>query len=129
MLELERGNLIGAYMYGDNDPMDAELLRFVGLNGARVLDIVRAEPSDEAAARRILVLSGKTRAECERFSRRLRRRSGIFLAMIDADENRLPPRFRTALLGFIYNRMIMPFAYAYFRRMEGKANGYRNARV
>ena len=118
VIETNSGNRFGEYMFGQNDPADAELLRFLGMSAAQVLDVVRAECDDRAAAARVLALSAKTREQCERFSRKFRRSMGVFLAMMDADENRLPASVRTAVLRFVYNRVVMPPAYAYFQWME-----------
>ncbi len=123
VIETRSGNLFGEYMFGENDPADAELLRFLRVSAAQVLDVVQVEADDRAAAERVLALSGKTRETCERFSRRFRRGLGLFLLMIDADENRAPRGARTALLRFVYNRVIMPPAYAYFHWMERRSVG------
>jgi Domain of unknown function (DUF5069) len=127
VLELGAGNAIGDYMYGANDPVDGELLRFLGVTDRQVLDIVRDEPSDEAAARRILSLSGKTQSDRRNFSLRFRRRNAIFLAMMDADENRAPRGLRTAVLRFVYNRVIVPPVHMYFAMKEREVTTLRKA--
>jgi hypothetical protein len=47
------GEMLGEYMFGDNDYMDAKLLRFLGLNDRQICEIVGSEPDDERAALRI----------------------------------------------------------------------------
>ncbi|HET7812784.1 MAG TPA: DUF5069 domain-containing protein [Candidatus Baltobacteraceae bacterium] len=109
---------IGEYIFGQNDPVDGMLLRFLGISDEEVLDVVRAIPDDRAAAMQILTMSGKNPDECARFSRRLMRVNGLFLAMMDADEGRCKPSVRTSFLCWFYNRVIMAPAYAYFARKE-----------
>jgi hypothetical protein len=85
------GEMLGDYMFGDKDYMDANLLRFLGLNDVQVCEIIRSEPDDERAARRILERSGRTAARCAAFNRAFVRANGLFLAMMDADEGRCKP--------------------------------------
>lgn len=120
VLELGTGNTIGEYMFGDNDPADSELLRFLGLSSQQVLNVVGAENDDVVAAKRLLAMSRKTGAQCAKFTRRFRLMMAPFLAMMDADEDRMPPGLRTSLLRFVYNSIVMPPAYAYFRSQEKK---------
>jgi hypothetical protein len=127
VLELRGGNLIGEYMFGENDPADGALLRFLGLSSTQVLDVVGSEPNDRDAAARLLQMTGKTTEQCRRFTRQFRLTNGPFLAMMDADENRTAPGVKASLLRWIYNRIIMPPAYAHFRRMENKRKSYGQA--
>jgi hypothetical protein len=121
VVEIQDGNRIGEYMFGENDPADAELLRFLGLSAQQILELVQNESNDEVAATQILALSGKSAAKCAKFSRKFRILLGPFLAMMDADEYRTGPGFRTALLRFVYNRIVMPPAYLYFHWKERRA--------
>lgn len=111
-------NRIGEYIFGRNDPVDGMLLRFLRISDEEVLDVVRANPDDRAAAMQILTMSGKSPDECARFSRRLMRVNGAFLAMMDADEGRSKPGPWTSFLRWFYNCVIMTPAYAYFARKE-----------
>lgn len=109
---------IDDYIFGQNDPADGMLLRFLGISDEEALDIVRAIPDDRAAAMQILATSGKSPEQCARFSRKFSLVNGPFLAMMDADEGRRKPGFATSLLRWFYNSVIMTPAYAYFARKE-----------
>src|SRR6516165_4858385 len=76
-------NRVGEYTFGENNPLYAQLLRFLRVSSRHVLDIVRNEPNDEAAAMRLLALSGRTPEQCRRFTGRLRAVMAPFLAMMD----------------------------------------------
>lgn len=108
----------GEYIFGENDPADAKVLRFLGVSDGDVLDVVRTLPDDYAAALHLLSMSGKTPEECAAFSRRFNRAMMPFLAMIEADEGRRKPGAGTAFLRWFYNRVLMPPAYTFFRLKE-----------
>lgn len=110
--------LDGDYMFGERDYADGRLLGFLGVSSEQVLEVVRGEPDDAAAAARILTMSGKTRPECEAFSRRFHLLMGPFLPMIDADEGRLAAGPWSAFLRGLYNGVIARPAVALFRRNE-----------
>jgi Domain of unknown function (DUF5069) len=114
----ESGKRTGEYMYGKHDPADAQVLKFLGISDEEILDIVRAIPDDDAAAMQVLSTSGKTREQCEAFSRRYWMLNAPFMAMMDADEGRRTPGPLTSLLRWFYNNVIMPPAYAYFKMKE-----------
>lgn len=108
--------LFDGYCYGNNDFMDSIVLRFLRTNDEDVSAVVRAHPDDEAA--RILIeRSRRTPEECRKFSRLFTRSLRAF-PIIDADERRLPPSFKTAALQRFYNGVMMPIVYAIFRRAE-----------
>ena len=108
----------GGYLFGVNDPADGDLLRFLGLGNDDVLDVLRREPDDAAAAAELVRRSGRTPAACAAWSARTRRTSGLFLAMMDADEGRRPPGVSTTLLRLAYNGLVMPPGYLLYRRAE-----------
>ena len=112
---LAPGAMLGDYMFGKKDYMDAILLRFLRLDDAQICDIVRAEPDDERAARRIVELSGKTQAECAAFNRRLVRGNGLFMAMMDADEGRRKPGIVVNLMRGVYNAVVFPLGKLMYR--------------
>ncbi len=109
------GEMLGAYMFGDNDYMDAKLLRFLGLNDAQICAIVREEPDDRSAAQRILERSGKTAAQCATFNRAFARRNAPFLGMMDADEGRRKAGLGSALLKLAYNAVVFPLGILMYR--------------
>jgi hypothetical protein len=108
----------GGYLFGVNDPADGQLLRFLGLGNDDVLAVLRREPDDAAAAAEVVRRSGRTPAECAAWSARTLRTSGLFLAMMDADEGRRPPSVGTTLLRLAYNGLVMPPGYLVYRRAE-----------
>jgi hypothetical protein len=111
-------DLLWPYCFGVNDPADTQLLRFLRLTNEDVLDVVRREPDDAAAAAEIVRRSGRTPEECAAWSARYLRRNAPFLAMIDADEGRRPTGASTTLLRVLYNGVIMPPYYGVYRVME-----------
>lgn len=127
VLEMRSGNRIGEYMFGESDPSDSELLRFLGLTSQHVLDVVQAEADDNAAAAHLLQISGKTPEQCARFTRKFRRIMGVFLAMMDADEHPDRSGLRKSFLRFVYNRIVVPPAYWFFAWQERRAARVRNA--
>jgi hypothetical protein len=106
------------YQFGVHDPADRQLLRFLGLTNDDVLDVLRREPDNAAAAAELVRRSGRTPPECAAWSDRFRRWNTPFLAMIDADEGRREPGLSTTLLRYLYNRVIMPPTDRIYRRME-----------
>ena len=113
-------DLLGDYLFGVNDPMDAQLLGFLGLDNDAFLAVLRREPDDGAAAAELVRRSGKGPEACAAWSTRTRRLNGPFLAMIDADEGRRPPGVGTTLLKLVYNRAIMAPTYPLYRRAEAR---------
>ena len=111
------GRLIDGYCYGDNDFIDARVLKFLRTNDRTVSALVREHPDDAAVARRIVASSGRTRDECRNFSRRLRR-TFLNFAMLEADEGRMTPGLKRTIIRFAYNGVLMPAVYAMFRRAE-----------
>ncbi len=115
MIGAKRGDLLGEYMLGKNDYLDAQLLRFLAMTDSQVCDLIRDEPADDDAARRVLDAGGKTSAECESFNHEFHRRNAPFLAMIDADEDRLKAAFYASLLKAFYNSTLVPPATLAYR--------------
>jgi hypothetical protein len=109
------GEMLGEYMFGDNDYMDSRLLHFLGLNDAQVSEVVRDEPDDNRAAQRILELSGKMAAQCAAFNRAFLRSNAPFLAMMDADEGRRKPGIGTSLMTAAYNAVVFPIGILMYR--------------
>jgi hypothetical protein len=113
-------DLLGDYLFGVNDPMDAQLLGFLGLDNDAVLAVLRREPDDAAAAAEMVRRSGKTPDACAAWSARARRLNGPFLAMMDADEGRRPPGAGTTLLKLVYNGVVMAPTYPIYRWAEAR---------
>ena len=109
------------YLFGENDPMDATLLTFLRAGREDVLSLLREQPDDAAAAAELVRRSGRTAQECAAWGASLRRRMGVFIAMIEADEGRRAPGWGTSLLQSVYNRLIMPVSYWKYRRDEARA--------
>jgi len=116
--EVAGRDLLGEYLFGVNDPADAELLRFLDMTNEDVLAVLRREPDDARAAAELVRLSGRTPAECAAWSHRYLRWNGPFLAMMDADEGRRSPGAGTTALRLIYNYLIMAPYYPIYRRLE-----------
>lgn len=112
-------DLMNGYLYGDNDFVDAQVLAFLRTDDRALLGLVEQSPSDDQAARAAISRSGRSHDECAAFSSALRRKVMGFV-MLDADEGRLPPGPRRAIVAFFYNRVVMPIFYAAFRRAEAK---------
>jgi hypothetical protein len=116
----ESGNdLMNGYLYGDNDFMDGSVLRFLGMSDAEFSADICSEADDEAGIRRALANTSRSAAERLEFSTKMERQLKSF-PIIDADEGRLPPGFRTSALKFFYNSLMMPIVYPVFRRAERK---------
>lgn len=114
------GNELGnAYLYGDNDFIDGQLLRFLGLSGDRVRAIVAANASDEQAAAAIIAESRKTPEERRAFSDALRARLHDFY-IFQADEHRVHGP-KAWFIRFIYNYVLMPRFRRAFRKAERTA--------
>ncbi|HVG96940.1 MAG TPA: DUF5069 domain-containing protein [Chloroflexota bacterium] len=113
-------DLLGDYLFGVNDPMDAQLLRFLDFDNEAVLLVLRREPDDGAAAAELVRRGGRTPEECAAWSSRARRLNSPFLAMIDADEDRRAPGVSTTLLKLVYNRVVMAPSYPVYRRAEAR---------
>jgi hypothetical protein len=109
------GEMLGEYMFGDQDYMDAKLLRFLGLRDTDICEVIRSEPDDERAAQRIIARSGKTGAQCAAFNRAFVRASAPFLAMMDADEGRRNSGLGTSLMKAAYNAVIFPLGILMYR--------------
>lgn len=109
------GEMLGEYMFGDADYMDAKLLRFLGLADAAICEIVRDEADDARAARRILERSGRSPEQCEAFNLAFTRGTAPFLAMMDADEGRRQPGVCTSLMKAAYNALVFPLGILMYR--------------
>lgn len=114
------GEMLGEYMFGDHDYMDAKLLHFLGLKDARICEMIQREPDDERAAEHIIALSGKTAAQCAAFNRSFLRANAPFLAMMDADEGRRNPGLSASLMKVAYNAVIFPLGILMYRSRYGK---------
>jgi hypothetical protein len=114
------GEMLGEYMFGDHDYMDAKLLRFLDLKDAYICEIVRSEPDDERAAQRIIAHSGKTAAQCAAFNRSFLRANAPFLAMMDADEGRRKPGLGASLMKAAYNAVIFPLGILMYRNAPAR---------
>ncbi len=123
--EVTGQDLLWPYMFGVHDPADRQLLRFLGMKNEDVLEVLRHEPDDAAAAAEIVRRSGRTPAECAAWNAQYLRFNAPFLAMMDADEARRPAGVSTSLLRWIYNRVVMAPSYPIYRRLErgGRATG------
>jgi hypothetical protein len=112
-------DLMEGYLYGDNDFIDKRVLEFLRTDDAAVSAVVREEHDDAAAAAIIAQRSGRTAEERRAFSKQLRGQLFDFVLM-EADEGRLPPGLKRAVVRFLYNRVMMPVFYAQFRAAERK---------
>lgn len=108
---------MNGYLYGESDFLDGRVLRFLGTSDTAFVADVCSEADDEAGVRRALARSGRTASERREFSAKMEKELKAF-PIIDADEGRLPPGFRTNVLKFFYNSMMMPIVYIVFRRAE-----------
>jgi len=114
-LEAKRGDVLGDYLFGDNDYLDAQLLRFLAMTQTQIGNLIQDQLDDDEAARRILDAGHKTSADCTAFNRAFLRWNAPFLAMIDADENRRKSGPYTRLLKVFYNGVIVPPATLVYR--------------
>jgi len=108
---------IDGYCYGDNDFVDAQVLRFLRISDDEVLDLVREHRDDADVAAIIVQRSGRSSEEVAAFNKRLRR-SMFDFALMEADEGRMAPGFKRNAITFFYNRLLMPIVYAMFARAE-----------
>ncbi len=115
-------DLMNGYLYGESDFYDGRVLRFLGVTDTEFSADVCSEADDEAGVRRVLAKTGRTETERREFSANLERQLKAF-PIIDADEGRLPPGFRTSALKFLYNSLMMPIVHVIFRRAEQKRRG------
>ena len=112
------GRLFDGYCYGDNDFIDKMVLSFLHTDDSAVSALVREHASDEEVARILVERSGRSPAECEQFSRQMRRKLADFI-LIEADEGRVTGA-KGALVKFLYNNAMMPIVYRMFARDESK---------
>jgi hypothetical protein len=112
-------DLLDGYQFGDHNPTDAIMLRFLGLKGADVLEILREEKDDEAAGAAILARSHRDAAAVERWNRWFSRLYKLVLVGIDADEGRVPPTAGNTLIKLIIRHVIQPPAAAWYRLRSG----------
>ena len=103
-------DLLSPYLFGDTDPFDGALMRFLRTNENGVLDLLRREPDDAAAAAQLVRRSGRTPEECVAWSTQFRRRMRLLIACLEADEGRWTGR-RAAAARFFYNHVVMPPVY------------------
>lgn len=111
--------LFDGYCYGRNDFIDARVLRFLNVSDEEVCACVRENSDDAEAARELVRRSGRSVIERKNFTRSMRRKFFNF-ALMEADEGRMQPGFKTRVICFAYNRIMMPAVYALFRRAEQK---------
>lgn len=111
------GRLVDGYCYGDNDFIDKDLIAFLHTSDAAISKIVSEHAVDADVARILVMQSGRSAAECQTFSTKLRRKFFDFV-MLEADEGRLPPGPKTTIVAFLYNNVMMPIVYPMFRRDE-----------
>ena len=116
-------DLMNGYLYGDNDFIDAQLLRFLHATDAAVSALVNEHPDDADVARILIQRSGRSDDEVRRFAKRMRRQNFNFV-LTEADEDRLGNGLGARLMRFAYNRVIMPIVYRKFA-----ADGRKRAAV
>lgn len=109
--------LFDGYCYGNNDFIDKALIGFLKTDDTSISALVREQSSDDEVARILVERSGHSPAECAALSASIRRKFMNF-ALVEADEGRLPPGFKTNAVKFFYNRIMMPIVYPLFRRDE-----------
>ncbi len=112
-------DLMGGYLYGDNDFIDQKLLAFLRTDDASVCALVREHDDDAEVARNVVARSDRTESERRAFGVRFRRRLLNFV-FLEADEGRLPDGLRTRAIRFAYNRLLMPVVYKQFSIAENK---------
>ncbi len=112
-------DLMNGYLYGNNDFIDGQVLRFLKTDDATISALVERCSDDDDVARGAIAQSGRSLDERRTFSAGLERRM-LGFAMLDADEGRLGPGLRSNAIAFVYNRAMMPIVYAVFRRAEFK---------
>lgn len=117
----QNGHLVDGYCYGDNDFIDKQLIAFLRANDATISTLVKEHPADSDVARILVERSERSPAECEAFNKTFRRRNFDFV-LLEADEGRLRPGLKAAILKFMYNNLMMPAIYWMFRRDERNRN-------
>jgi hypothetical protein len=110
-------HLVDGYCYGDYDFIDKQLIAFLRTDDSTISTLVREHPTDTEVAKILVDRSGRSGADCEAFSKTFRRRNFDFV-LLEADEGRLRPGVKAAILKFIYNRVMMPTVYRMFQRDE-----------
>lgn len=110
---------MNGYLYGDNDFIDAQLLKFLHTDDATVSALVREHADDAEVARILIERSGHDSAEVRAFAEKFRRKN-MDLVLLEADEGRLGNGLRAKLIAFFYNRLMMPIIYAKFASDERK---------
>ena len=113
------GRLVDGYCYGDNDFIDKQLITFLRTDDATISQLVQEHPADADVANVLVARSGRSPAECAAFDRTLRRKNFNFV-LLEADEGRLRPGFKSASLKFLYNNVVMRIFYPLFERDERK---------
>jgi hypothetical protein len=104
-------DLLSPYMFGDGDPADEALLRFLRADAEDVIDLLLQEPDTGRVAEALLRRSGRTAEECAAWSAQFLRRQRLLLALLDADEGRWTPGPRAQAVRFLYNNVLMPPVY------------------
>lgn len=111
------GRLVDGYCYGDNDFIDKQLITFLRSDDETISTLVSEHSSDAEVARILVERSGRSAAECEAYSKSLKRKFLNFV-LLEADEGRLRPGPKASAIKFIYNKVMMPAVYFMFRRDE-----------
>lgn len=107
------------YLYGGNDFIDTRVLAFLRMTDDEFCEIVRRHPDDVEVGRAAIARSGRTPEHCRAFSAKLKRGMHDF-ALLEADEGRMRPGLKRALIKGLYGGIILPIAYAMFRRGESR---------
>lgn len=98
----QRATGLGEYLLFEDSPLDAHFLRAWRVGGADLTGWLDEGLDDAAVALKISERRGWDLAKREAWSGRARAVCGGFFSAIDADEGRLPPGPRAALLkGFL----------------------------
>lgn len=116
--EAAGADLMNGYLFGNSDYADGFLLKFLGVGDRRVLEILREQPDDTAAATAIIAASERSAAEIDRWNALFKLINAPFIAMWDADEGHLPPGPGASALKGFYNAIMMPPVNLAFRLME-----------
>lgn len=116
--EQQGEDLMNGYLFGDHDVADAQLLKFLGTNDARVRKLLLETEDDEAVAQTLIAESGRSPEEIQAQNEAIYNKNAPFLAMMDADEGRRKAGLGTTLLRLFYNYGLMPPAYLVFRFQE-----------